>query len=99
MYKKMSNYKLEKYSLPELKKMATQMDLPMRRSKNEMIKDISEAFKEYEEYKREKIDKYEKFEQLGEKGKEGITYLVKDRSGKEFAMKTFRTVSYTHLHL
>jgi predicted Ser/Thr protein kinase len=84
------SYKLEKYSLPELKKMALDMDLQMRRSKGEMIKDITEAFKEYEEYKREKIDKYKRCEQLGDKGKEGTTFLVKDRNGREFAMKTFR---------
>ena len=84
------SYKLEKYSLPELKKMALDMDLQMRRSKGEMIKDITAAFKEYEEYKREKIDKYKRCEQLGEKGKEGTTFLVKDRNGREFAMKTFR---------
>ena len=84
------SYKLEKYSLPELKKMALDMDLQMRRSKGEMIKDITAAFKEYEEYKREKIDKYKRCEQLGDKGKEGTTFLVKDRNGREFAMKTFR---------
>jgi tRNA A-37 threonylcarbamoyl transferase component Bud32 len=86
----MSNYSLEKYTLPELKKMASRMDLKMRRSRSEMIKDISEAFQEYEEYKHDKLDRYTKFEQLGEKGKEGTTYLVKDRHGKEYAMKTFR---------
>lgn len=84
------SYRLEKYSLPELKKMALDMDLQMRRSKAEMIKDITVAFKEYEEYKREKIDKYKRCEQLGDKGKEGTTFLVKDRNGREFAMKTFR---------
>jgi predicted Ser/Thr protein kinase len=86
----MSNYRLEKYTLPELKKMAQRMDLPMRRSRAEMIKDISIAFTEYEEYKHEKLDKYTRYEQLGEKGKEGITYLVRDKHGKEYAMKTFR---------
>jgi tRNA A-37 threonylcarbamoyl transferase component Bud32 len=84
------NYNLEKYTLPELKKMAVKMELPMRRSKSEMIQNISDAFKEYEEYKKEKLDKYTKYEQLGDKGKEGVTYLVKDRHGKEYAMKTFR---------
>lgn len=84
------NYNLEKYSLPELKQMAVKMELPMRRSKNEMIREITSAFKEYEDYKKEKIDKYTKYEQLGDKGKEGVTYLVKDKHGKEYAMKTFR---------
>lgn len=84
------SYRLEKYNLSELKKMATKMDLPLRRSKTEMIEDISKAFGEYEEYKHEKLDKYSRHKQLGEKGKEGTTYLVTDHSGKEYAMKTFR---------
>jgi len=87
----MSHYRLEKYNLTELKKMASKMNLPPRRSKAEMIEDICKAFSEYEEYKKEKIDKYTRYGQLGEKGKEGTTYLVKDRHGKEYAMKTFRS--------
>jgi Kae1-associated kinase Bud32 len=81
---------LEKYTLTELKQMAVKMELPMKRSKKEMIEIISKAFKEYEDYKKDKIDKYTRYEQLGDKGKEGVTYLVKDRHGKEYAMKTFR---------
>jgi len=84
------SYNLEKYNLTELRKMASRMDLPYRRSKTEMIKDISEAFFEYEEYKKEKVDKYIRHNQLGDKGKEGTTYLVTDTHGKEYAMKTFR---------
>lgn len=34
--------------------------------------------------------KYTKFHQLGNKGKEGVTYLVKNDTGKTYAMKTFR---------
>jgi len=86
----MSDHNLEHYNFTELKKMAEKMCLPIRRSKAEMIKDISTAFTEYEEYKKEKIDKYTKHKQLGEKGKEGITYFVTDSSGKRYAMKTFR---------
>jgi predicted Ser/Thr protein kinase len=86
----MSRYDLEKYNLKELKDMAVKMDLPARKSKSEMIKDISNAFSEYEEYKKDKVDKYHRKEQLGNKGKEGTTYLVLDKSGKEYAMKTFR---------
>lgn len=33
---------------------------------------------------------YKKYEQLGNIGKEGITYLVKDENGNEYAMKTFK---------
>jgi tRNA A-37 threonylcarbamoyl transferase component Bud32 len=85
-----SSYRLEKYSLPELKNMAAKMNIPMRRSKTEMIADISSAFQEYEKYKHDKLDKYTKYQQLGEPGKEGLTYLVKDKHGHEYAMKTFR---------
>jgi predicted Ser/Thr protein kinase len=86
----MSHYRLEKYNLTDLKKMALKMDLPARRSKTEMIKDISTAFSEYEEYKKDKVDKYVRHKQLGEKGKEGTTYLVTDHHNTEYAMKTFR---------
>lgn len=34
--------------------------------------------------------KYKKHYQLGEKGKEGTTFLVTDKRGREYAMKTFR---------
>jgi len=87
----MSQYSLDKYNLSELKKMASKMGLPARRNKGEMIQDISKAFSEYEEYKKEKIDKYTRHGQLGEKGKEGTTFLVTDKYGKEYAMKTFRS--------
>lgn len=86
----MSRYNLESYNLTELKEMASRMDLPARKGKKEMIKDITDAFLEYEEYKKDKVDKYTRKYQLGNKGKEGITYLVIDKNGKEYAMKTFR---------
>ena len=34
--------------------------------------------------------KYFKIQKLGEKGKEGTTFLVVDKKGKEYAMKTFK---------
>ena len=37
-----------------------------------------------------KINKYTKCEQLGNTGKEGVTYLVKNENGDEYAMKTFK---------
>lgn len=86
----MDNSKLEKYTLSELKKIGSKMDLPPRRSKKEMIREISKAFKEYENYKKNKLDKYTKNYRLGNKGKEGVTYLVTTKNGKEYAMKTFR---------
>lgn len=81
---------LENTSFGDLKKMSKDMNLPSRRSKAEYIAGIQEAFKEYEEYKSSKLDKYTRVKQLGNKGKEGITYLVTDQKGKEYAMKTFR---------
>jgi predicted Ser/Thr protein kinase len=84
------SYNLEKYNLTELRKMAREMELPSRRSKTEMIDSISAAFREYEDYYKEKIAKYTRVKRLGNKGKEGITYLVTDENGNEYAMKTFR---------
>jgi tRNA A-37 threonylcarbamoyl transferase component Bud32 len=81
---------LEEYSYTELKDMAKDMGLTIRRSKVGIIGEIEEAFKEYETYKREKIDKYKRREQLGEQGKEGTTFLVTTENGTEYAMKTFR---------
>ena len=86
----MPRYDLDRYTLPELKKLAEKLELPHRRSRTEMAKDIETAFDQYIEYKTEKLDKYERVRQLGTKGKEGTTYLVRDRNGKEYAMKTFR---------
>ena len=34
--------------------------------------------------------KYTKYEQLGNTGKEGVTYLVRNENGDEYAMKTFK---------
>ena len=86
----MNHNLLYKTSFQDLKKMAREMNLPKRRSKEEYVKDILNAFSEYEEYKSNKLDKYTKICQLGNKGKEGITYLVRDNNNIEFAMKTFR---------
>ena len=86
------NYnKLEELSYQEVKEIAENMSLRIRRNKEDMLKDIISAFKDYERYKKSKSDKYTRVKQIGEKGKEGITYLVKTKSGAEYAMKTFRT--------
>lgn len=82
--------KLESLSFSELKKIAEKMDIIPKKSKKDTIIQLNEAFSEYLEYKRKKIDKYEKKEKLGE-GKEGTTYLVVDKKGRKFAMKTFRS--------
>ena len=84
------NFGLEKYSLQELFKIADKLKLPHRRSKEKMKSDIEDAFAEYEKYKEEKLDKYTRHYQLGESGKEGTTFLVTDKRGKKYAMKTFR---------
>jgi tRNA A-37 threonylcarbamoyl transferase component Bud32 len=81
---------LEKYTCTELRLMAEKMDLRIYRGKSDLIREITEAFREYEAYKKDKIDKYERCEQLGEKGKEGTTFLVRTKDGSEYAMKTFR---------
>jgi len=81
---------LKKLSYNELKKMSKDMGLENKRSKDEYIKNISDAFNEYQKYKKDKLDKYTRIKQLGNKGKEGITYLVTNTKGKEYAMKTFR---------
>lgn len=81
---------LEEYSYKELKEIARGMDLTIRRSKASLIGEITDAFKEYETYKKDKLDKYQRYHQLGERGKEGTTFLVEDRKGNQYAMKTFR---------
>jgi tRNA A-37 threonylcarbamoyl transferase component Bud32 len=80
----------DNFNYLELKNIANGMDLKINRSKEDTAKNIIKAFREYEKYKKEKIDKYSKKCQLGNKGKEGITYLVVDKKGNEYAMKTFR---------
>ena len=80
----------DNYSYKELKELAISMDLPIKRNKQEFITEIRKAFKEYEKYKKEKVDRFTRIKQLGEKGKEGVTYLVVDKKGNEYAMKTFK---------
>jgi tRNA A-37 threonylcarbamoyl transferase component Bud32 len=89
----MNFIKLNQYKYVELKKIANDMNIKVKKTKNELINDIIEEFKEYEEYKKNKIDKYLRKEQLGNKGKEGITYLVINKeNNKEYAMKTFKKI-------
>lgn len=85
----MKKVDLTTYTYGELKSMALEMGLKVRRSRTELLRDISVAFKEYENYKKTKIDRYKRIRQLGEKGKEGTTYLV-ETNNQEYAMKTFR---------
>jgi len=82
--------KFKYYTYTELKTIASDMGLKIRRSKDCLMGDIIEGLKEYEQYKKDKLDKYTRVKQLGESGKEGTTYLVTNDSGDEYAMKTFR---------
>ena len=81
---------LKKLSYDDLKSIALDMDIKIPKSKEELIQKMIKCFKEYENYKKNTIDKYGKITQLGNKGKEGITYLVKTKDNKEYAMKTFK---------
>lgn len=85
----MKKSKLELLSYTELKDIANEMEIPVRRSKDDLVNDILSEFREYEKYKKEKIEKYTKHEQLGKPGKEGITYRVTTKND-EYAMKTFK---------
>jgi tRNA A-37 threonylcarbamoyl transferase component Bud32 len=86
----MNKTELQKLKYEDLKEIAKTMDIKIPKTKDELIEKMLKCFNEYEKYKKEKVDKYQKIEQLGEKGKEGITYLVKDKKGNEYAMKTFK---------
>ena len=88
---------LEQTSFEDLKKMAKDMSLNTHRSKAGYIKHIQKAFEEYEKYKENKVDKYTRIRQLGNKGKEVTTYLVVDKKGREFAMKTFRKTKSSNM--
>ena len=85
--------KLHTLTMPQLKELADIMNIPPKRNKQELVKDIIPRFQEWEKYKQTKIDHWEYFHQMGEKGKEGTTYLVKTNKfpsgGQYYAMKTF----------
>ena len=84
----------------------TELDIKIPKKKEELIEIILKWIKEYKREKKKKEkekakekdpvetktkkDKYEIIKQLGENGMQGITYLVKDRKGNEYAMKTFK---------
>jgi len=81
---------IKSLSYNDLKEVALGMDIKIPKTKDELIIIMIECFKEYENHKKNTIDKYNKIKQLGQKGKEGVTYLVKDKTGYEYAMKTFK---------
>ena len=91
---------LHNLSYTDLKKIAEGMEIEIDRKKDTLIENILVCFRKYEDYRKEKIDKYKKINQLGNEGKEGITFLVKTKEGRQYAMKTFRkTKSSTRLRL
>lgn len=81
----MSYKKLENNSVVTLRKLAKDLKIPKYGSllKDDLVKKILEI------QTQKKSKTYKKIKQLGLKGKEGQTFLVKDRRGREFAMKTF----------
>ena len=81
---------LNDYSFIELKLLCSKMSIEHSKNKTETIDKLTMAFREYEEYKNDIEQKYTRIEQLGDPGKEGITYLVRDKSENEYAMKTFK---------
>ena len=83
-YDKLGNLKYK-----DLKVIALELDLPIKRSKSELFNYIKKTFKDYENYKK-KTDRYIKIKKLGQKSKDSITYLVTTNHQNEFAMKTFR---------
>lgn len=85
----MSYKNLDDLSHKVLSEIAREMDLPLKRSKKDLLFLIKKAFREYERYKKKTIDKYKRKHLLG-KGKEGVTYSVSDKHGREYAMKTFK---------
>ena len=81
----------EKRKLNELKKIAKDLSINHKQKKDSLVTDIVNVLQEYENYKQDNYDKYEKISRLGISGKEGTTFLVKDKSGNEFAMKIFKS--------
>lgn len=84
---------LQNLTYNQLKALANLMDLPLKRSKIELIFDIIPCYEKWEHYKSDKIEHWTYIQQLGEKGKEGTTFLVKTHkfpsTGPYYAMKTF----------
>ena len=82
---------IRKKSFSELKEIGNELKVENihNLSKKELIEKIIKCFKEYEDYINSK-NVYKKIKRIGNKGKEGITYLVSDKNGKQYAMKTFK---------
>lgn len=85
-----TNFSLDLYTIDELKELCSKLEIKPKRTKKELIADISSEFKIYVDYSNKKKNKYKIINQIGNKGKEGITYLVVDKKGNKYAMKTFK---------
>ncbi len=74
-------------SLPkeDIVKMAELCHLDTTRSTAHLVKELTTIFKQVEEKK----NRYTRISQLGAKGKEGTVFLVANRTGAQYAMKTF----------
>ena len=81
---------LETLSLQDLYVIASQLSINPKRRKSDMISDILTHLNKSKHPKTPTIGKYKVHTQLGNTGKEGTTYLVSDRNGQLFAMKTFK---------
>lgn len=83
--------KIPKLSLTNLNKIGNELGLEHNNSDpKKLAHDIIDCFVKFDMYKQKHVDKYIRCGQLGNKGKEGVTYLVKTHSDKEYAMKTFK---------
>lgn len=81
----MNHSRLGKFTYTELRDIALDMGIKPRKSKDKLIKDITEYIKNYNN-----SITYERQKQLGDRGKEGVTYLVRSPGESKYAMKTFR---------
>lgn len=78
--------KISLLSIDELKDMALKLDIKSpHRDKERLVKQV---YKRYCELK--KYFSYTFVKQLGKEGKDGRTFLAKDESGKEVAIKVFK---------
>lgn len=82
--------KLEELSYKKLCEIANKLEIPIKRSKDSMYKEIKNVFKEYETYKKTKIDKYIKEKEI-KKTKDYSIYLVENKDdNKKYIMKAFK---------
>lgn len=80
-------------SMNDLKNMAKMLGIPVRRTKSDMLADIRDELNKSEPLKKtasHSKSKYIKGDQIGNTGKDGKTYIVQNKKGSSFAMKTFK---------